>query len=71
MDQLGCAGPDGVHAEEAMIFSMKEHLQQTAVVTEDAAPRDLPIARRTCFEWNLTTGHLVLSLPTIETSGME
>ena len=24
---------------------MKEHLQQTAVVTEDVAPRDLPVAR--------------------------
>ena len=40
---------------------MKEHLQQTAVVTEDVAPRDHLIARRTCFEWNLTTRHLVLS----------
>ena len=71
VDQFGCAGPDDVCAEETMVVSMKEHLQQAAVVAEDVAPRDLPIARRTCFVWNLTTGQLVLCFPTIELSGME
>jgi len=35
VDQLGGAGADHMNAKQAMIFSMKEHLQQAAVVAED------------------------------------
>jgi hypothetical protein len=39
-------GADHVYDEDAVVFSMTEHLQQTAVVVKDVAPRDLSIARQ-------------------------
>ena len=34
-----------LHGLSAVVFSMTEHIQQTAVVVKDVAPRDLPMAR--------------------------
>ena len=64
-------GADHVSDENAVVFSMTEHLQQTAVATEDVAPHDLLIARHTCFEWNLTYSSPRARARTIEISGME
>ncbi len=64
-------GADHVSDEDAVVFSMTEHLQQTAVATEDVAPRDLPRAGHTCFEWNLTYLSPRARARTIEISGME
>src|SRR4051812_26821223 len=41
VNELRRTGPDDVHPEETPIVSMKQHLEETAVVPEDLAAGDL------------------------------
>ena len=45
--------PENVHAEQAPVLAVKEHLEEAAVVAEDLAARDLAIARDADFVRNL------------------
>src|ERR1700719_3876589 len=44
MKQLSGARTDDVHAQQPSVATMKEHLEKAAVIAEDLAAWDLPIA---------------------------
>src|SRR5262249_53896446 len=45
VDQLGGAGADRMHAEQAMVLTVEQHLEHAAVVPEDLPAGDLAVAR--------------------------
>src|SRR6266404_1243861 len=55
MKQLGGTRTDYVHAEQPSVSTMKEHLEKAAVIAEDLAAGDLPVACDPDF-----VGYLVL-----------
>src|SRR5262249_25968674 len=60
VDQLGSPGAHDVHAEQAAVVAVEDHLEETAVVAHDLPARDLPVARHPGLVGDLLLGQLVL-----------
>src|SRR3954447_24645420 len=60
MDQFGGAGADSVHPEQLPSVPQKQHLEEAAVVAENLAACDLPVACYASFIRNATFRQLML-----------
>src|SRR3989442_7540204 len=58
--ELGRAGPQAVDREEAPVLAVEEHLEESAAVAQDLAPRDFAISGDARLVWHPRGGQLVL-----------
>src|SRR5262245_48836246 len=61
--ELGRAGAQTVHGQEAPVLPVEQHLEEAAAVAQDMAPRDLAIARDAGLVRDARGGQLVLGRP--------
>ncbi len=62
MDQLCRTGADCVNSQETMVLSVKQHFEESAIVTHDVATRNLSIESDTALVGNLPRRQHVLRL---------